>query len=223
MQLQLDALSNIDDKLRGEMGIYGDIVTFSKKDTLFDYDNTLNYFYIFLSGKVKIYQLNLHNAKEQTIYLLGRGDMYDVVTLLDANNHEVMTEILEGGSALQIPIGRAREWMYDYPAFGEVILRYIAKQFRKVEELATDLTLFNTQERLIKLIIQNINIDDNTKETNPLDGLSHTEIANLIGTVRHVVDRHIKQLKSDGILEDQRKKVSLKNKEKLLDKMKELF
>lgn len=223
MQLQLDALSNIDDKLRGEMGIYGDIVTFSKKDTLFDYDNTLNYFYIFLSGKVKIYQLNLHNAKEQTIYLLGRGDMYDVVTLLDANNHEVMTEILEGGSALQIPIGRAREWMYDYPAFGEVILRYIAKQFRKVEELATDLTLFNTQERLIKLIIQNININDNTKETNPLDGLSHTEIANLIGTVRHVVDRHIKQLKSDGILEDQRKKVSLKNKEKLLDKMKELF
>lgn len=223
MQLQLDALSNIDDKLRGEMGIYGDIVTFSKKDTLFDYDNTLNYFYIFLSGKVKIYQLNLHNAKEQTIYLLGRGDMYDVVTLLDANNHEVMAEILEGGTALQIPIRRAREWMYDYPAFGEVILRYIAKQFRKVEELATDLTLFNTQERLIKLIIQNININDNTKETNPLDGLSHTEIANLIGTVRHVVDRHIKQLKSDGILEDQRKKVSLKNKEKLLDKMKELF
>jgi len=223
LQLQLDTFGHISDKLQSEMEHHGSIITFSKKDMVFDYDDALEYFYIFLSGKIKVYQINLNNSKEQTIYLMGRGDMYDVVTLLDGVVHEVVVEVLEGGTALKLPIGKAREWMYDYPAFGEVILKYIAKQLRKVEELATDLTLFDTQERLIKLLIQNIELHDDPSSTNALDGLSHTEIANLIGTVRHVVDRHMKQLKSDGILEDQRKKIAFKSREKLFEKMKNLF
>ncbi len=222
MQLQLDTFGNIGDKLQSEIETHSTLISFTKKDTLFDYDDVLEYFYIFLGGKIKVYQINLNNAKEQTIYLMNRGDMYDVVTLLDGQIHEVVVEILESGTALKIPIGKAREWMYDYPIFGEIILKYISKQLRKVEGLATDLTLFDTQERLIKLLIQNIEVKDE-KNDNVLDGLSHTQIASLIGTVRHVVDRHIKQLKSEGVLEDERKKISLKSREKLLDRMKNLF
>ena len=222
MQFQLERFGNIDEQLRTEMEKYGHIISFDKHEMLFDCDDALDFFYIFLGGKVKISQLNLHNNKEQTIYLMSRGDMYDTVTLLDGKVHEVLVEVLEEGSALKIPIGKAREWMYDYPAFGEILLKYVATQLRKVEELATDLTLFDTQERLIKLIVQSMeNRSDETK--NILDGLSHTEIANLIGTVRHVVDRHIKKLKAEGILEDEKRKISLKSREKLLDRVKQLF
>ncbi len=222
MQLQLDRFGAIDAKLRTEMETHGKVVSFDKHDMLFDCDDALAYFYIFLDGKVKISQINLHNGKEQTIYLMRRGDMYDTVTLLDGRVHEVLVEILEEGSALRVPIGKAREWMYDYPDFGEIILKYVASQLRKVEELATDLTLFDTQERLIKLIVQSIEGREG-EEKNILDGLSHTEIANLIGTVRHVVDRHIKKLKEDGVLEDKRRKISLRSREKLLDRVKSLF
>jgi CRP-like cAMP-binding protein len=222
VQLQLDTFGNIGDQLRAEMDEYAQIITFTKKEMLFDADDAMAYFYIILGGKVKISQINFNNGKEQTIYLMSRGDMYDTVTLLDGKIHEVLVEILEEGSAMKIPIGKAREWMYDYPIFGEIVLKYVATQLRKVEELATDLTLFDTQERLIKLIVQSMESMDQ-KGKNILDGLSHTEIANLIGTVRHVVDRHIKKLKSDGVLEDKRRKISLKSREKLLDRVKSLF
>jgi len=222
VQLQLDTFGNIGDQLRAEMDTHAEVVRFSKKDVLFDADDAMMYFYIFLGGKVKISQINLTNGKEQTIYLMRRGDMYDTVTLLDGKVHEVLVEILEEGSAMKIPIGKAREWMYDYPIFGEIVLKYVATQLRKVEELATDLTLFDTQERLIKLILQSMETKDHEGK-NILDGLSHTEIANLIGTVRHVVDRHIKKLKEEGVLEDERRKVSLKSREKLLDRVKSLF
>ena len=222
MKLQLDRFGNIDDPLRIEMERHGRVVSFGKHEVLFDCDDALDYFYIFLDGKVKLSQINFTNGKEQTIYLMSRGDMYDTVTLLDGRVHEVLVEILEEGSALRVPIGKAREWMYDYPEFGEIILKYVATQLRKVEELATDLTLFDTQERLIKLILRSIEGRDNENK-NILDGLSHTEIANLIGTVRHVVDRHIKKLKEEGVLEDERRKVSLKSREKLLDRVKSLF
>jgi len=221
MKLNPDTFPNIDDNLRQEIVTYASIVPFSKGDTLFDYDSVLEYFFVIIDGKVKIYQMSLETSKEQTIYMLTKGDMYDTITLLDGKVHEVLSDVIEPGTALKIPIQKAREWMYDYPRFGEIVFQYISKQLRSVEELATDLTLLDTQERLIKLLMANIQMKDGDK--NILEGLSHAEIANLIGTVRHVVDRHIKQLKSEGILKDEKKRLSLQDKEKLLEKSKNIF
>ncbi|HFC03577.1 MAG TPA: helix-turn-helix domain-containing protein [Nitratifractor salsuginis] len=93
---------------------------------------------------------------------------------------------------------------------------------RHVEELAADLTLLDTRERLIKLIVENIEKSRHTGQ-NMLENLSHAEIAKLIGTVRHVVDRHIKQLKSEGLIEAGRRKIALKNMEKLQEKLDSLL
>jgi CRP-like cAMP-binding protein len=218
VQFQLESFNRISERLRQEIEEVGKVIAFEKHDTPFDYDETLEWFFIFLSGKVKIFQMNISNGKEQTLYLMGRGDMYDTVTLLDGKPHEVMSEVLEPGEALRVPIGKAREWMYDYPVFGEIVLKYVAAQIRHVEELASDLTLLDTKERLIKLIIENIE-KSRTSGKNMLENLSHAEIAKLIGTVRHVVDRHIKQLKAEGILETGRRKLALKNMEKLQEKL----
>ena len=218
MRFQIEGMSRIGDRLRQEMDQYGKTVSFEKGDTIFDYDETLNYFYFILSGKVKIYHMNLNNSKEQTIYLLTRGDMYDTVTLLDGKPHDMMSEVLESGEAFRVPIGKTREWMYDYPVFGEIILKYVASQMREVEELAADLTLLDTKERLIKLILKNI---EKSKErgVNILENLSNAEIAKLIGTVRHVIDRHIKLLKSEGMIDKSRRKISLKDMERLRDEL----
>ncbi|WP_456432876.1 Crp/Fnr family transcriptional regulator [Nitratifractor sp.] len=218
MRFQLESFNRISDKLRHEIEEIGTIITFEKHEAPFDFDDTLRYFFIFLSGKVKFFQMDFHSGKEQVIYLMTRGDMYDTVVLLDNRPHDLMSEVLESGEALRLPIGKVREWMYQYPAFGEVILRYIASQVRHVEELAADLTLLDTKERLLKLIVESIEKSRRTG-VNVLENLSHAEIANLIGTVRHVVDRHIKQLKADGILEAGRRKLSLKNMEKLQEQL----
>lgn len=218
MHFQLESFRQISDRLRREIEEVGRVVAFAKNTPPFDYDETLHYFFIFLSGKVKIFQLNISNGKEQTLYLLGRGDMYDTVTLLDGKPHEMMSEVLEAGEMLRIPIGKAREWMYEYPVFGEIVLKYVAGQIRHVEELASDLTLLDTKERLIKLIIENVEKSRQNGQ-NMLENLSHAELAKLIGTVRHVVDRHIKQLKAEGILETGRRKLALKNMEKLQEKL----
>jgi CRP-like cAMP-binding protein len=222
VQFQLESFNRIGEGLRREIEEVGKVVSFRKNEPPFDYDEPLEYFFIFMSGKVKIFQMNLNNGKEQTLYLLGRGDMYDTVTLLDGQPHEVMSEVLEAGEALRVPIGKAREWMYDYPIFGEIVLKYVAGQIRHVEELASDLTLLDTKERLIKLIIENVEKSRQTGH-NMLENLSHAEIAKLIGTVRHVVDRHIKQLKAEGILETGRRKLALKNLEKLQEKLDHLL
>jgi len=222
MAFPLDTFGAIGEQLQREFETHGRIIEFDRKQSMFDVDDALRHFYIFLSGKVKIFQMNLDNAKEQTIYLMSRGDMFDTASLLDGKAHEVMVEVLDAGRALRIPIGKAREWMYDYPAFGEIILKYVARQLRQVEELATDLTLYDTQERLLKLIVHNMERKD-AQGHSILDGLSHTELANLIGTVRHVVDRHMKKLREEGLIEETRKKITLPDHEALFERIKNLI
>jgi len=218
LNFQLDTFKQIGEGLRQEIEAAGQLIRLERGETPFDYDEALEHFFIFLSGKIKFFQMNLESGKEQTLYLMGRGDMYDTVVLLDGKPHELMSEVLETGEALRLPIGKVREWMYKYPIFGEIILKYVAAQVRHVEELATDLTLLDTRERLLKLIVRNLEQSEN-RGKNMLEGLSHAEIAKLIGTVRHVVDRHIKQLKQEGILEAGRRKIALKNMEKLQDQL----
>lgn len=218
VNFHLDTFSRIGELLREEIEAYGKIIKFQKKEPFFDYDDTLRHFYIILRGKVKIYNMNFNSGKEQTVYLLGRGDMFDTVTLLDNSPHDLMSEVLEDGEALRLPLQKVKEWMFKYPIFGEIVMKYVASQLRHVEELATDLTLHDTKERLIKLIVKNL---EKSKKTgvNMLQNLSRAEIANLIGTVRHVVDRHINWLKGEGILDTSRKKFALKNMQKLKEKL----
>jgi len=55
---------------------------------------------------------------------------------------------------------------------------------------------------------------------NLLHGLSNTEIAKLLGTVRHVVERHLKKLKKDGLLDAKTKTLQIDNAKALLEKIK---
>ncbi|MEJ2373703.1 MAG: helix-turn-helix domain-containing protein, partial [Sulfurimonas sp.] len=56
-----------------------------------------------------------------------------------------------------------------------------------------------------------------------LQNLSNSEIAKLLGTVRHVVERALKQLKADNIIETSRKNIKIKSLQKLLDKTTQLL
>jgi len=213
---EIDLFNKLNDTLKNEINRYAKLISFGKGDVVFDSYDTTKYFYILLSGRVKVYQINLENSKEQTISILGIGDMFDTITLLDGEIHEVITEVLEDGEALMLPIEKVREWIDTNPAFNRIFFPYIAKQVRKMEELSVELSLYDTSERLIHLILKNLTPNRKGAKT-LLQNLSRSEIASLIGTVRHVVDRHIKELKESGAIDAKRKNIVVKDIKKLLE------
>ena len=195
---------------------FGYVVSFDKDSSIFDSYETLKWFYILLDGKIKVFDINFETNREQTLYLFVKGDMYDVVTLLDGKEHNLAVEVLEPGKAIRFPIQKVREWMRESVEFEQLIYRYVANQMRSVESLATDLSLYDTKERLLKLLLKNIETIEK-RGVSLLDKLSHAEIANLIGTVRHIIDRHLKSLKKEGIIDIKNRKIELKNAQKALD------
>jgi len=207
--------------LRAEFQEHASLIKYTKNDYPFSSDDSLNWFYIIVSGKLKVYDINFETNREQTLYLLVRGDMFDVVTLLDGALHELAVDVLEAGEALRFPIEKVREWMKQNDSFEKLIYKYVANQIRQVENLAIDLSLYETKDRLLKLLLKNRELMSK-KGINLLENLSHSEIASLIGTVRHIIDRHLKELKKKNVIDKEKKSIILKDATKVLEMLKSL-
>lgn len=215
----IEGFEDLGSSLIDEINSIGNIRIYPQNTPAMDSDDTMEHFYIVLEGCIKVFQYNPDNNKEQTLYMLEKKDFFDVLTVLDEKPHEVYTLVLETSQVLELPIKKVREWIYTNPVFNKAFFPYLSRQFRQVEELATDLSLYDTSTRLIKLLMKNLN--DSSKNMPLLHKLSHEEIASLIGTARQVVNRQLQELKKEGIINIKRKKITLENINKLIDKIKQ--
>ncbi len=198
--------------------IKAQVITLKKGDAAYLADELRKNVYVVKEGKIKSYQLNIENGKEQTLYIYSDNHIFDTVTILDGDEHDVSYEVLEDTTLIAYPIEFIRNLLYSFPEFSQKFYLYIAKQMRYMEEMLTDISLYSTSERLVKLIVQDFN-PNNLFRFNILDGLSHTETANLIGTVRHIVERHLKELKNENIINIVNRKIQILDSEKLLKKI----
>ncbi len=213
-----DPIDIIESKFHRDVEKYGKPQLFSKGDILFSPEELQKKFFFVLDGRIKVSQINLSDGKEQTFKILSSGDMYDVVTLLDGNIHENLLHALDDVRVIVFPIDIVKRWMQDDPNFNKILFPSISQQLRDMEELALDLSFYDTPSRLMKLITKNLKPKDHSK-LNLIHNLPHEELAALIGTVRKVLNRHIQQLKKDGIIEVKRKNIEIKDTQKLLDNL----
>ena len=214
---EIELLNNIDKDFKNEFYKYSKTFEYKKGFSPFCSDTLLNYFYIVLDGKVKTYQINFQNSKEQTIFIYKRGDMFDVISLLDNESHDVIYEVLEDCKVLRLPIENVRYWIDNNDTFKSIFFPYLASKMRHTEDLAVELSLYDVKERLIHMLVENINPNSHFKYM-LLQNLSNSEISKLLGTVRHVVERAIKELKHEKIIKTSRKNITVINLQKLLEK-----
>lgn len=218
----IEVFKDLEQSFEDQFLKYGQILSLKKKETPFVNNELSQYFYIVLKGKIKSFQMNLQNAKEQTLFVYRSGDMFDTLVLLDGKPHDVLYEVLEHSEILQLPIEKVREWLKNNEQFNRHFFPYIASQMRHAEALASDLSLYSTSERLSKLLLQNMNPNDK-HYYQLLQNLSKTEIAKLLGTVRNVVERHLKELEAENVIENQRKNIYVKDVKKLLEDSEQLL
>lgn len=191
-------------------------LVFEKGEWGFD---TGKYFYFIMSGKVKISQINMESGKEQTLYLLTSGDMFDVTTLLDNQQSEYICEVLERCEVVEVPLEEVRELLSRDSSFQRFFFPYVAQQLRSMEELAVDLSLYDVYQRIIRLFARFVDNSEAKPKLKLIENLSHEELASMVGSVRKVVNRSLQKLKDEGIVDLSRKQLKLTDLKKLLEKL----
>ena len=172
---------------------------------------TLAHFYLIIDGRLKISRINPDTGRELTIFLLGPGDVFDIICLLDHREHGVIATAIDDLEVLFAPLQKARQWIKKHPEFNRTLLPYLGQQIRGLEELASDLSLHDTATRLSKLILRHVDHEDHGQELKLINDLSNEELASMIGSVRVVVNRHLIKLKKEGVLETSRKHMHVKD------------
>lgn len=168
-------------------------------------------FHFIISGRIKVFKSNADTGREHTVFVLSHGDVFDVLSLLDTEPHDVYWEALDVLEVLKIPMVQMRLWINEYPIIHKAILYYLGERMRQLMDVATDVTLHSTLVRLAALLLKNINGE--TRKLELINNLPNDEIAGLIGTTRSVVSRHIQELKRCGAITVSRKKINVKNLE----------
>jgi CRP-like cAMP-binding protein len=181
--------------------------------------DTAKYFYFILDGKIKIYDIDFNTSKEQILYLLSRGDMFDVVSLLDGKPNQYISEVLEDAHLVQIPLNDIKRMIDEDEKFKQYFYSYVASKLKSMEDLAVSLSFYDVYQRVIQLFARFTKIEDGVAKLNIINNLKHDDIASMVGSVRKVVNRTLQKLKQDGIIDISRKNIHIKNFQSLLDKL----
>ena len=62
-----------------------------------------------------MYRLAENSLKEHTLFLLSKGDVFDVFCLFDGDKHRVYYECLDSTKVLAIRMDELRRWMQQQP------------------------------------------------------------------------------------------------------------
>lgn len=154
-------------------------------------------FRVIVSGRVKIVRSNPHDGRELTLWLLGPGDGFDVVSLLDGRPHEVSARSLTAVHTLVAPLETWSGWLRWLRPLDLAAHRYCAARLRELADLATDLALYDTPTRLAHLLLRHFE----PGAPNLLLDLPQRELAAMIGSVRVVVSRLLAQLRAQGAVQ----------------------
>jgi len=198
-------------------------MTLPKKSIVHSWQ-TKESFFVIISGRVKISQINLESGHEYIINILEGGDAFDIISLLDKEEHEVVIEAIDELQLLKTSMNTARNWLDMHPEFNKNFLPYLGARMRLLENSATDLALYDTITRLARLILRYVDDKSSQQEqeysVRLINDLSHEALAQMIGSVRKVLNLNIQELKKEGVIDSARGKLSVKNLQKLLEKAK---
>jgi len=194
---------------------------FWRKGESIEHNAGMKHMYVIIKGRVKITQIDPESGRSLALFLLSEGDIFDVFSLLDGEEHIVFPMPLDNVSLLSIPLPRAREWIETHPEFNKSFLPYLGKQMRALEEFSQSIVFCDTTTRLAKLILKHTDSSDNSNSHYPvklINNLSHESLAEMIGSVRSVVSTQIQKLKDEGIIISKRGHMAVENLEKLMKK-----
>jgi CRP-like cAMP-binding protein len=173
-------------------------------------------FFVILDGQLELKQSNPETGREATVDMLYPGDCFDLVVLLDGQQHDVIIAPLNTVRLISVPIEKMRHWIWTYPELNKKFLPYLAQKMREKEDQATSFVLHDMTTRLSRIILKHITKiksytgkRENEHSQHLINGLNDETLARMVGSVRQVVNKQLQHWKAQGILNKKRNQIMI--------------
>lgn len=190
-----------DDELR-EISRSSLAKSFQKEKIIFLEKEAAQYFYVVLTGKVKI-TLQREDGKEVILSWLGEGDFFGEMALLDEEPRSATVVAADAVELLVMPRELFNRVLRQNPAFMLRIFTTLSMRVRRANHQIASLALLDVYGRVARVITDLAREEGKRLKDGriQLKLPPHREIANMIGTSRETVTRVLAGLVKHGYLE----------------------
>ena len=165
--------------------------------------------YYVRSGLVKVFKTS-PTGREQMLHLIAAGQTFNDVPVFDGGPNPASAAAMEQSTIYTIRATRLRGLMATNAAVAEAVIQVLAQRLRHLVALVENVSLRSVTARVAKILL-----DQETGEGDAIYALTQQEMASLVGTVREMVGRSLKELEAAGAIEMRQGRAIVMDREQL--------
>ncbi len=184
------------------------MTTVQKGKIFYRPEDTGEVIFILKKGTVQLYRIS-PEGKKLVIYTLGDGTLFGEMSLLGQRMHNTFAEAITDCTICVMSRTDLERLVMNRPQVALRILEITGNRLRETEEQLEALAFKSIPSRLAALLLRLAG------DGNEVAGLTHQDLAEMIGTYRETTTQTLNDMKSEGILEIGRRRITLLNKDAL--------
>lgn len=171
--------------------------------------------YIVHSGRLRVFLSNEH-GKELTLDVIHKGSVFGTNSFLYHGTHKVSIQSVTEARLIVCSRDTIRTLSASHPELSRDLLQYFIEENNHLTHLLESITLYSAADRVMDFLLV---ATDQGKRQIPY---THEDIAMCLSMNRVTVSRIIKNLCDQGIVENSYGKISLKDPEELMYRLKKI-
>jgi CRP/FNR family cyclic AMP-dependent transcriptional regulator len=190
--------------------------TYSKNQIIFLEEETGNYMYLVLSGKVKVSKAGA-GGKETILAIHRTGDFFGEMSLLDGKTAPATVSAMEDSKIISVSGVDFHKYLLHNEKVMLQIINVLCARLRQVWQ--TQSLSSSTADARIRMGIYQLAKRHGIRDAHGtiIDlKITHQELAEMVGTSRETVTRTLARLREEGIIEIEQRRMTLLDAEALL-------
>jgi len=213
---KIDLFKNLTDEELKELGRYVTTTMFRKKDDIFTEGDAPEWFYIVLTGKVKVTKIS-HDGKEIILEIISPFDIFGGVAVLRNFPYPANAVAMEDSEILKISRKNLMRLVDRFPNLMFCIALQLGDRMKSSFDSLKNIALERVEARIAALLLKLGNkVGIETKEGLLIDmRLTKQDVADMVGTTVETSIRTFSKFKKEGLVTDSDGKVIIKDLERL--------
>lgn len=189
---------------------------FSSNQIIFHLGDPGGLLYIISHGKVKISH-STADGQEALLAILGQGDFFGELALLDETPRSATAEALEPTDTLTLHRTEFMRFMELHPAFARHVLYVLARRIRHMNNQISDIFFLDLPGRLARTLLMLAEQHGVPgKEGTHIDlALTQTDLAEMTGATRVSINKALGRFRREGWINIKGRKFTILNSDEL--------
>ncbi len=172
--------------------------------------------YFVIEGQVRLVKTST-DGREHVLRVLGPGTTFNDIAVFDGGPNSDSAVAVGPTVVGRIPKAEMTALVEKHPQVAKAALKVLSARQRSLTGTVEDLALRDVTTRVARLLLGCIGRHEHIieKADNACARITHQEIASMVGSVREVVQRALKELERDGAIALERTRIRIRDPVKL--------